>query len=306
MNGASNIPNIPNLKHLYAGKVRDIYEVDNNNILIVASDRLSAFDVILPTPIPEKGAILNTLSTLWFKRLEHIIPNHLQKATKTLADAIPDEALRAQIQNRAVVARKLKPLPIEAIVRGYIVGSGWKDYQTTSEISGIMLPAGMQLAEKLDSPIFTPSSKAAIGNHDETISFDKVCELIGKPMAKQVRNISLALFKEASEIALRAGIIIADTKFEFGLDENDELVLMDEIFTPDSSRFWPKDEWHLGKNPPSFDKQFVRDYLETLDWDKTAPGPEIPADIIQKTHAKYQEALTLLRAVIAPQVATEK
>lgn len=296
----NNIPSIPNLKHIYAGKVRDIYEIDQDNILIVASDRLSAFDVILPTVIPDKGKVLNALSNCWFKRLEHIIPNHLQLATKTLSDAITDPDLRSQLEERSVVARKLKPLPIEAIVRNYIVGSGWKDYQETGAISGIMLPAGMLFAEQLDTQIFTPSKKAALGAHDEAIDFDTMCGLIGKPLAKQVRNISLALFREAYDIALQAGIIIADTKFEFGLDENDELVLMDEIFTPDSSRFWSKEHFIPGSNPQSFDKQIVRDYLESLDWDKNPPGPIIPDEIVKQTQAKYQEVYDLLKVVINP------
>jgi len=278
----------------YQGKVRDIYTVDERHFLMVASDRLSAFDVVLPTPISGKGAVLTALSNFWFHRTASVIPNHLQLAEKTLADALPDPAEREQIAERAVVVRRLKGLPVEAIVRGYLIGSGWKDYQTTGSVCGIRLPAKLQLADPLPEPIFTPSTKATLGTHDENIDFAQTTELLGENLAEQVRDVSLRLYLEAARYARQRGIIIADTKFEFGLDEDDQLVLMDEVLTPDSSRFWPADQYQPGHNPPSFDKQFVRDYLETLDWDKRPPGPELPTAIVAKTAAKYQEALTRL------------
>ncbi|MBL8247369.1 MAG: phosphoribosylaminoimidazolesuccinocarboxamide synthase [Candidatus Competibacter sp.] len=291
-------PDIQSLPLVYRGKVRDLYAVDDRHLLMVASDRLSAFDVILPTAIPGKGAVLTAVSNFWFARTRHIIPNHLQLAGKTLAQVLPDPAERARIADRAVVARLLKGLPVEAIVRGYLIGSGWKDYQRSGQVCGIALPAGLRLADRLPEPIFTPSTKAALGAHDENVSFETIAGQIGAELAERVRAVSLQLYREAADYALARGIIIADTKFEFGLDEQDQLVLMDEALTPDSSRFWPADEYQPGVNPPSFDKQFVRDYLETLDWDKQPPGPELSPEIVARTVAKYREALErLTRAV---------
>ena len=287
-------PEIASLPLVYRGKVRDLYAVDDQHWLMVASDRLSAFDVILPTVIPGKGAVLTAVSNFWFARTRHIVPNHLQRADKTLEQALPDSAERALVADRAVVARRLKGLPVEAIVRGYLIGSGWKDYQRTGKVCGITLPAGLRLADRLPEPIFTPSTKAALGAHDENVSFDDIAGSIGRELAERVRTVSLQLYREAAEYALKRGIIIADTKFEFGLDEQGQLVLMDEALTPDSSRFWPADQYRPGVNPPSFDKQFVRDYLETLDWDKQPPGPELPPDIVARTVAKYREALERL------------
>ncbi len=279
---------------IYRGKVRELYTVDDQHLLMVASDRLSAFDVILPTAIPGKGAVLTAVSNFWFARTRHIIPNHLQVAEKTLEQALPDPIERAAVADRAVVARRLRGLPVEAIVRGYLIGSGWKDYQRSGQVCGITLPPGLRLADRLPEPIFTPSTKAALGAHDENVSFDAIAGQIGMDLAEQVRTISLRLYQEAADYALARGIIIADTKFEFGLDQHDQLVLMDEALTPDSSRFWPADEYRPGVNPPSFDKQFVRDYLETLDWDKQPPGPELPPEIVARTVAKYREALERL------------
>jgi phosphoribosylaminoimidazole-succinocarboxamide synthase len=289
-------PDLHSLPLLYRGKVRDLYAVDDRHLLMVASDRLSAFDVILPTALPGKGAVLTAVSNFWFARTRHIVPNHLQLAEKTLDQALPDPAERAQVAGRAVVARKLEGLPVEAIVRGYLIGSGWKDYQRTGMVCGIDLPKGLRLADRLPEPIFTPSTKAALGSHDENVSFDHVAATIGREAAEQVRAISLRLYREAADHALARGLIIADTKFEFGLDERGQLVLMDEALTPDSSRFWPADQYRPGGNPPSFDKQFVRDYLETLDWDKRPPGPELPPEIVARTVAKYREALERLTA----------
>jgi phosphoribosylaminoimidazole-succinocarboxamide synthase len=288
----SEIRSLP-LRH--RGKVRDVYEVDPDHLLIVASDRLSAFDVILPTPIPGKGRILTAVSNFWFSRFDSI-PNHLQLARKTLADALPDPAERKPVEGRAVVTRKLRALPVEAIVRGYLIGSGWKDYQRSGTLCGLPLPIGLQIADRLPEPIFTPSTKAAVGLHDENVSFDQVCQRIGQEHAEQMRAVSLQIYREAAAYALERGIIIADTKFEFGLDEQDRLVLIDEILTPDSSRFWPVEHYQPGVSPPSFDKQFVRDYLETLDWDKTAPGPVLPDTILQQTAALYHEAWQRLTA----------
>ena len=287
-------PDVHSLPLLYRGKVRDLYTIDEHHMLMVASDRLSAFDVILPTAIPGKGAVLTAVSRFWFERTRAIIPNHLDLAGKTLEQALPDPLERARVADRAVVARRLRGLPVEAIVRGYLIGSGWKDYQSSGAVCGIALPAGLRLAERLPEPIFTPSTKAALGSHDENVSFAQIAARIGPQRAEQVREVSLRLYREAAEYALERGIIIADTKFEFGLDEQDRLVLMDEVLTPDSSRFWPVDEYQPGVNPPSFDKQFVRDYLETLDWNKQAPGPELPAEIVARTVAKYREALQRL------------
>jgi len=273
---------------LHKGKVRDIYDIDDRHMLIVTSDRLSAFDVVLPQPIPGKGEVLNRVARFWFRRTESLLPNHL--ADLPLETLITDPGTRARLGDRTMVVKKLKPLPIEAIVRGYIIGSGWKDYQRTGAICGISLPAGMQLADRLPEPIFTPSTKAAVGEHDENIDFSSTVELLGKDLANQVRDMSLRIYTEAAEYALQRGIIIADTKFEFGVDKAGTLHLIDEVLTPDSSRFWPADQYHPGISPPSFDKQFVRDYLETLDWDKTPPGPELPQEIIRKTAEKYREA----------------
>jgi phosphoribosylaminoimidazole-succinocarboxamide synthase len=294
MSVADASPEIASLPLIYRGKVRDLYAVDDQHLLMVASDRLSAFDVILPTALPGKGAVLTAVSNFWFDRTRHIVPNHLQLAEKTLEQALPDPSERSRVAGRAVVARRLKGLPVEAIVRGYLIGSGWKDYQRSGMVCGIRLPEGLRLAERLPEPIFTPSTKAALGAHDENVSFAQIAATIGQELAEQVREISLRLYREAAEYALGRGIIIADTKFEFGLTEEGRLVLMDEALTPDSSRFWPVDGYQPGVNPPSFDKQFVRDYLETLDWDKQPPGPELPPEIVQKTVAKYREALERL------------
>ena len=285
---ASHQSELKSLPLLSRGKVRDIYDIDDDHMLIVTTDRLSAFDVILPDPIPGKGAILTTVSNFWFDRTRHIIPNHL--SDKSLAEVLPDETERNMIEGRGIVVRKLKPLPVEAIVRGYLIGSAWSDYQKTGAVCGIALPAGLQQAQQLSETIFTPSTKADVGDHDENISFEKTVSLLGQGMAEQMRDVSLKLYQEAAEYALERGIIIADTKFEFGTDKNGELVLIDEVLTPDSSRFWPADAYQVGQSPPSFDKQYVRDYLETLDWDKTAPGPCLPEEVIQRTGDKYREA----------------
>ncbi len=279
---------IKSLPLLNQGKVRDIYDVDEDYMLIVTTDRLSAFDVILPDPIPDKGVILTTVSNFWFDRTKHIISNHL--SDKTLDDVLPDAAERSMIEGRGIVVRKLNPLPVEAIVRGYLIGSGWNDYQKTGAVCGIQLPEGLQQAQQLPEAIFTPSTKADVGGHDENISFEKTISLLGQEMAEQVRDVSIKLYQEAAAYALERGIIIADTKFEFGTDADGKLVLIDEILTPDSSRFWPADSYQVGVSPPSFDKQYVRDYLETLDWDKTDPGPNLPEEVIQRTGDKYREA----------------
>ncbi len=283
---------ITGLERIHQGKVRDIYAIDNEHMLIITTDRLSAFDVILPTPIPEKGAVLTAVSNFWFNKTTNIIKNHLSDIP--LNEVITDKADLAKFKNHAIIVKRLNPLPIEAIVRGYIIGSGWKDYNKNGEICGIKLKSGLQLAEKFDKPLYTPSSKAAVGEHDENIDFEHTVKILGKNMAQQVKDISLKLYTEAAQYALKKGIIIADTKFEFGTNKAGDLVLIDEALTPDSSRFWPQDKYVPGQNPPSFDKQYVRDYLETLDWDKTAPGPELPADIVKNTAAKYKEARDLL------------
>jgi phosphoribosylaminoimidazole-succinocarboxamide synthase len=283
---------INSLPLIHRGKVRDIYAAGDEHMLIVTTDRLSAFDVILPDPIPGKGAVLTAVSNFWFARTRSIVPNHL--AELALEDVLPDAAERAQIEGRAIVVRKLKALPVEAIVRGYLIGSGWKDYQKTGAVCGIKLPEGMELAGKLPEPIYTPSTKAAVGAHDENVDFEHTRRLLGDELATQVRDVSLRLYTEAAAYALERGIIIADTKFEFGTDADGHLVLIDEALTPDSSRFWPADQYRPGISPPSFDKQYVRDYLETLDWDKKAPGPKLPPEVIQKTSEKYQEALRRL------------
>lgn len=286
---------LPNLPLIHRGKVRDIYGVDEKHLLIVTTDRLSAFDVILPTPIPGKGEVLTQTALFWFKRFERLIPNHLA-TDLTLEDVIPDAQLRAMLAPRTMLVKKLKALPIEAIARGYLIGSGWKDYQATGKVCGIPLPAGLRLADKLPEPIYTPSSKAAVGEHDENIDFEATVRLVGQELAEQVRDMTLRIYKEAADYALQRGIIIADTKFEFGIDEHGTLHLIDEVLTPDSSRFWPADTYAPGSSPDSFDKQFVRDWLETLDWNKTPPGPELPPEIVERTASKYREALQRLTA----------
>ncbi len=283
---------LPHLKLLNRGKVRDIYNVDDQHMLIVTSDRLSAFDVVLPQPIPGKGEVLTRVANFWFERTQEIIPNHL--SDKPLSDVVPDAKQRAILGDRALVVRKLRPLPVEAIVRGYLIGSGWKDYQNSGGVCGIQLQQGLEQAAKLPQAIYTPSTKADIGDHDENISFEETVKLLGRKLAEQVRDVSLKIYTECAAYALEKGIIIADTKFEFGLDQDDNLVLIDEILTPDSSRFWPADQYQVGISPPSYDKQFVRDYLETLDWDKTPPGPDLPWAIVTKTAEKYHEAETRL------------
>jgi phosphoribosylaminoimidazole-succinocarboxamide synthase len=290
---------LKSLPLVYRGKVRDVYGipggVGGDKLLIVTTDRLSAFDVILPEPIPGKGAVLTAVSNFWFARMRPIVPNHL--VDLPLEQVLPDAAERAQVEGRAIVVRRLKALPVEAIVRGYLIGSGWKDYQKTGTVCGIPLPAGLALADRLPEPIFTPSTKAELGTHDENIDFAQAEQLLGADIAAQVRDISLRIYKEAAAYALERGIIIADTKFEFGLDEAGRVVLIDEALTPDSSRFWPVDQYAPGISPPSFDKQFVRDYLETLDWDKTPPGPKLPAEVIERTAEKYREAQRRLTGV---------
>ena len=279
------------LPRIGKGKVRDIYQVGADKMLILVSDRLSAFDVVLSDPIPDKGRVLNQMANFWFAKLAHVVPNHLTGIDPESVVGSADE--KAQVRGRSIVVRKLKALPIEAVVRGYIIGSGWKDYQKTGAICGITLPKGLQQAQKLAEPIFTPATKAESG-HDENISFERMCEIIGKPLAEKVRDTSIRLYKEAADYAATKGIIIADTKFEFGLDDGGRLVLIDEVLTADSSRFWPADSYRVGMSPPSFDKQYVRDYLETLDWNKTPPAPKLPAEVIKKTSEKYREALERL------------
>jgi phosphoribosylaminoimidazole-succinocarboxamide synthase len=279
---------LKSLPLLARGKVRDVYGIGDDHLLMVTTDRLSAFDVVLPDPIPGKGAVLTAVSNFWFRQTQDIVPNHLTDLT--LADVLPDVRERAQVEGRAVVTKKLRALPVEAIVRGYLIGSGWKDYQKTGKVCGIALPAGLQMADKLPEAVFTPSTKADVGDHDENIDFEKTCKLLGDALAQQVRDVSLKIYTSCAAYALQRGIIIADTKFEFGLDSDDRLILIDEVLTPDSSRFWPVASYQPGSSPASFDKQFVRDYLETLDWDKTAPGPVLPADVIEKTAEKYRDA----------------
>ncbi len=293
MSDAIHHSNIQNLKLIARGKVRDIYEIDAQHLLFVTTDRISAFDVIMPDPIPGKGALLTSISNFWFNKAQAIIPNHLSHIN--LADLVSADDY-ALLKERAVIVKKLDTLPVEAIVRGYLIGSGWKDYQQTGAVCGIALPQGLHQAEQLPEPIFTPSTKAEMGDHDMNISFDQAAELIGQSLAEQVRDVSIRIYKMAAQYARERGIIIADTKFEFGLDENGQLTLADEVLTPDSSRFWPADQYQVGTSPVSFDKQFIRDYLETLDWNKTAPGPKIPQDILDKTRAKYQEAYDILTA----------
>jgi phosphoribosylaminoimidazole-succinocarboxamide synthase len=289
---ALHTTHIKSLPLLHKGKVRDIYDIDEGHMLIVTTDRISAFDVVMPTAIPGKGMVLNQVTRFWMEKLAHIIPNHL--SNMSLEQALPDAAERAEVENHAMIVRKLKALPVEAIVRGYLIGSGWKDYQQTGAVCGISLPNGLRLADRLPEVIYTPSTKASVGTHDENIDFAASESLLGADIAARVRDASLRLYTEAADYALERGIIIADTKFEFGLDDKGTLTLIDEVLTPDSSRFWPADQYRPGTSPVSFDKQFVRDYLETLDWDKTAPGPELPADIVEKTAEKYRQAQSLL------------
>jgi phosphoribosylaminoimidazole-succinocarboxamide synthase len=291
LNDALYESSLKSLPRLGRGKVRDIYGVDDDKMLIVTSDRLSAFDVVLPDPIPDKGRVLNQMANFWFGKLGHIVPNQLTGIDPE--SVVKDAGEKAQVKGRSVVVKKLKPLPIEAVVRGYLIGSGWKDYQKTGSVCGIALPEGLAQAQKLPEPIFTPATKAEQG-HDENISFAEVEKLVGKDVAAKVRDLSIRLYKEAADYAASKGIIIADTKFEFGLDAKGDLVLIDEVLTADSSRFWPADSYRVGVSPPSYDKQYVRDYLETLDWDKTPPAPKLPPEVIAKTSQKYREALERL------------
>lgn len=285
---------VTGLELVHRGKVRDVYAIDADHLLIITTDRLSAFDVILPQPIPGKGEVLTQVARFWFERSKHLVKNHLVDIP--LEDVVLDAAERAAIGDRWMIVRRLNALPVEAIVRGYIIGSGWKDYQQTGGICGIDLPKGLQLAGQLPEAIFTPSTKAEVGDHDENISFAQAEKILGADIAQRVRELSLTIYSDAAAYARERGIIIADTKFEFGLDEQGEIILIDEALTPDSSRFWPLDEWQPGTNPPSFDKQFVRDYLETLDWDKTAPGPSLPDEIMLQSAERYRQAQKLLTA----------
>jgi phosphoribosylaminoimidazole-succinocarboxamide synthase len=282
---------IKSLKLIHQGKVRDIYEIDEKTMLLLSTDRLSAFDVILPTGIANKGAMLTQMANFWFEKLKHIVPNHL---TDVMPESVVAKDEVGQVKHRAVVVKKLKPLPIEAIVRGYLVGSGWKEYQEKGTVCGISLPEGLQLAQKLPEPLFTPSSKAAVGEHDENISISQVEALVGKELAAKIAKVAIQLYVQAAEYALTRGIIIADTKFEFGLDEQGVLHVMDEVLTPDSSRFWPADSYKLGANPPSYDKQYVRDWLEGIHWNKSPPAPMLPEDVAGRTSEKYMEAFEIL------------
>ena len=284
--------NIPSLKLLARGKVRDIYEINDETLLIVTTDRLSAYDVIMPDPVPGKGEVLTQISNFWFAMMADILPNHLTGIA--VDEVIADQQLAAQLAARTIVVKKLKPLPIEAVVRGYLIGSGWRDYQETGNLCGITLPPGLRQAEKLPETLFTPATKAESGEHDENISFARVQTLLGTELAAQVRDATIAIYERAVRHAAERGIIIADTKFEFGLDAEGRLHIIDEMLTPDSSRFWPVSSYRVGSSPPSFDKQFVRDYLDTLDWNHTAPGPNLPQEIVQRTADKYREALRLL------------
>jgi phosphoribosylaminoimidazole-succinocarboxamide synthase len=283
---------LPGLPLLHRGKVRDVYGLDGQRLLMVATDRLSAFDVVLPDPIPGKGEMLCQISNFWFGHTAHLMPNHLTH--EDVASVLPAGADPVLYAKRAVVTKKLRPVPVEAIARGYLIGSGWKDYQRTGQVCGIALPAGLRMAEQLPEPIFTPSTKAAVGDHDENVAFDDVVALVGADLAERVREATLRIYRHAAAYAATRGILIADTKFEFGLDDAGTLHVMDEMLTPDSSRFWPADSYAVGTSPPSYDKQYVRDYLETLDWNKTAPGPRVPAGIIEATRRKYAEALRRL------------
>lgn len=290
MSGLSKT-HIQSLKQVYSGKVRDVYAVGDDKLLIVATDRISAFDVILGDPIPGKGKVLTALTNFWFDKLKDVIPNHLTGIAPETVVA-PDEV--DQVRGRAVVSKKLKPILIECVARGYIIGGGWKDYQQTGMVCGVKLPEGLKQAQKLPEPIFTPAAKAEVGTHDENISYERVVELYGEHVAKTIRDTTLELYKRAADFALTKGIIIADTKFEFGMDDEGTIYLMDEVLTPDSSRFWPADEYEVGTSPKSFDKQFMRDWLESQPWNKTAPAPKLPADVIEKTADKYREALRRL------------
>jgi phosphoribosylaminoimidazole-succinocarboxamide synthase len=280
--------NLRSLPLLHRGKVRDNYAIGQDRLLIVASDRLSAFDVVLPDPIPGKGRVLTSISNFWFARTRYLVANHL--TGEPVSQYVRDPAECALLEGRSVIVRRLTPLPVEAVVRGYLIGSGWKDYQKSGRVCGIVLPAGLALASRLPAPIFTPATKAAAGQHDENVSFEQVADVIGAGTAGRVRELALALYEHAADYARGRGILIADTKFEFGLDDAGQVVLMDEVLTPDSSRFWPADGYREGISPPSFDKQYVRDYLETLDWDKQPPGPRLPPEVIAGTAAKYLEA----------------
>jgi phosphoribosylaminoimidazole-succinocarboxamide synthase len=279
---------LPGLRLRNRGKVRDIYEVDDRHLLIVTTDRLSAFDVVLPQPIPGKGEVLTRVSNFWFASTRHLLPNHL--SALPLAEVVTDAAARAALGDRAIIVRRMKPLPVEAIVRGYLIGSGWKDYQKTGAVCGIPLPPGLRMADRLPQPLFTPSTKAEAGEHDVNIDFAETTRLLGAELAGRVRDAALRIYTESAEYARERGIIIADTKFEFGLDDTGALHLIDEVLTPDSSRFWPADQYRPGISPPSFDKQYVRDYLETLDWDKRPPAPRLPEEVIRRTAEKYREA----------------
>ena len=287
--------NLPGLQLVHRGKVRDVYALPGERLLMVATDRLSAFDVVLPNPIPGKGEMLTQISNFWFAQTAHLLPNHLLDVP--LAEVLPPGTDVALYEKRTVVTRRLKPVPVEAIARGYLIGSGWKDYQASGALCGITLPAGLQQAQQLPEPIFTPSTKAAVGDHDENVSYAAVVAAVGAGLAGQVREATLAIYRWAAAYAAERGIIIADTKFEFGTDASGKLYVMDEMLTPDSSRFWPAEQYRIGISPPSYDKQFVRDYLETLDWNKTAPGPRIPDPVIAATAAKYAEALQRLAGI---------
>ncbi|GAB3781221.1 phosphoribosylaminoimidazolesuccinocarboxamide synthase [Dyella agri] len=287
--------NLPGLELIHRGKVRDVYALDEHRLLMVATDRLSAFDVVLPNPIPGKGEMLTQISNFWFGKTAHLIPNHLLDVP--LADVLPPGTDLALYAKRAVVTRRLKPVPVEAIARGYLIGSGWKDYQKTGAVCGIALPAGLKQAQQLPEPIFTPSTKAAVGDHDENVSFDAVVNLVGRELAEKVRDATLAIYRWAAAYATERGIILADTKFEFGTDADGKLYVMDEMLTPDSTRYWPADSYQVGISPPSYDKQFVRDWLEAQGWDKTPPGPAIPDEVIARTAAKYAEALERLAGI---------
>ncbi len=284
--------NIPNLKLIARGKVRDIYDLNDDHLLIVTTDRLSAYDVVMPDAVPGKGKILTEISNFWFNMMQDLVPNHLTGIN--LEQCINDEKLLLQLRKRTIIVKKLKPLPIEAVVRGYLIGSGWRDYEKTGKICGISISENMQQAEKLPVTIFTPATKAASGDHDENIDYAKTCSLVGEELANNVRDIAIKIYERAAHYALERGIIIADTKFEFGLDRDDKLFIIDEMLTPDSSRFWPKDEYQIGISPPSYDKQFLRDYLDTLTWNKKSPGPTLPESVISETYKKYYEAYDIL------------
>lgn len=286
--------NIPGLRLLARGKVRDIYDIDDQHLLIVTTDRLSAYDVILPDPVPGKGEVLTRISNFWFNMMSDIVPNHL--TGRPLSSVIDDSALCDQLEPRSIIVKKMNPLPIEAVVRGYLIGSGWRDYLETGCVCGISLPANMRQADRLPNTLFTPATKADAGAHDENISMAQTEALIGKDLAARIRDLTIRIYERAARYALARGIIIADTKFEYGLDDNGVLHIIDEMLSPDSSRFWPSASYQPGISPPSFDKQFVRDYLDTLDWDKTAPGPALPADVLQQTSRKYQDAMRILTA----------